>query len=364
MEVQVAKNIVICCDGTGNQFDSTYTNVVRLFSVIERHTPEQIGYYDPGVGTTVPPDIRSPFGKLWDTLKGLGFGYGMTENIEEAYRYLMNYYNDGDRIFLFGFSRGALTVRALAAMLHKCGLLEPGADNMLPYAMRYFRYRKNDEVCREFKRLYGRVCPIHFVGVWDTVASVGWIFDPVKFPYATHNPDIRTARHAIAIDERRCFYRQHLFGEGKGGQDIQQVWFAGVHSDVGGGYADPGSTLWRISFAWMVKEAEDRGLHVDHDEYQKVLRKEFGPVAAEPAVSPPDYAGTIHRSVHGPWWLIEYLPKRYWDAESQGYRFKIPRGQPRHMSSDSILHPSVRERQAMGYAPPNLLPNLKIWGDP
>src|SRR6266436_335121 len=110
------KNIVICCDGTNNKLEGDLTNVVRLFDVVVKDE-RQVAFYDPGVGTMASPDEKTWLGKRWSLLKGLAFGAGLDENVMDAYRYLMGAYKDGDRVFLFGFSRGAFTVRVLAGML-------------------------------------------------------------------------------------------------------------------------------------------------------------------------------------------------------------------------------------------------------
>jgi len=118
----VNKNIIICCDGTDNKFGKHNTNVVKLFQRLEFRTADQKGFYDPGVGT------YSPKGRVEEQM-GKAFGYGLQKNIEDAYLYLMNTYHQEDKIYLFGFSRGAFTVRALAGMLNKCGLLEKGRSS-------------------------------------------------------------------------------------------------------------------------------------------------------------------------------------------------------------------------------------------
>jgi len=153
-------------------------------------------------------------------------------NVGDAYRYLINVYEEGDNVFLFGFSRGAYTVRALGGVLYMYGLLRPGNDGLIPYiiAMLAKKTRKaagmthTFQVADEFKATFCRPCPPHFVGVWDTVSSVGWIWDPLKLPYTGQNPDMATGRHALSIDERRCYFRNNLWGPQLPGQDIKQVW--------------------------------------------------------------------------------------------------------------------------------------------
>jgi uncharacterized protein (DUF2235 family) len=155
----------------------------------------------------------------------------------------MRRFEPGDRVYLFGFSRGAYTARALCGMLHIVGLLTEDSEALIPYAIRVIKRRHIDfRVAAEFKNTFSQDCKPHFVGVWDTVSSVGWVYNAVRFPFvnAGKNPDFHIIRHAVSIDERRAFFRQNLFGLANNPQqDVKEVWFAGVHSDVGGGYMRP-----------------------------------------------------------------------------------------------------------------------------
>src|SRR5688572_26426384 len=132
------KNIVICCDGTGNEVNANeFTNVVKLYRRLSREDPaRQINYYDPGLGTLGTPGFRTRTFTSITRLIGLAFGYGIHDNVKDAYLFLMRNYQEGDRIFLFGFSRGAYTVRALAGMLFRVGLLEYGNDNLVEHALK------------------------------------------------------------------------------------------------------------------------------------------------------------------------------------------------------------------------------------
>jgi uncharacterized protein (DUF2235 family) len=133
----VGKNIVVCLDGTGNQLKAKgNTNVVRLYEMLDLTDPsKQIAYYDPGVGTFSAQGAWTPIGQRISKLFGLAFGSGLRTNLGEAYTYLMQHYEDGDRLFIFGFSRGAYTARALAGLLRAAGLLRPGSENLVPYAV-------------------------------------------------------------------------------------------------------------------------------------------------------------------------------------------------------------------------------------
>ena len=229
----MSKNIVLCCDGTGNQYSERNTNVVKLFSTLERDPAVQRLFYDPGVGTFSVHPALNKIARGWMKLLGLGFGLGIKQNICDAYQFLMKNYQEGDRVFIFGFSRGAYTARAVAGFVHKCGLLHRDNENLIPYAFNMFKREYRPYIWKGFKKTFSRPCPVYFLGLWDTVTSVGWVWDPLILPYTTNNPGVSTIRHAISIDERRAFFRQNLCGV-EYRPNIKQVWFAGVHSDVGG----------------------------------------------------------------------------------------------------------------------------------
>ena len=136
----MAKNIVLCLDGTGNELKAKgNTNVVRLYEILTLSDPDrQVAFYDPGLGTFGAKGAVTPIARRFTKLLGLAAGYGMRANLADAYTYLMQTYTPGDRIFIFGFSRGAYTARALAGMLHLVGLIRPGAENLVPYAIKVY----------------------------------------------------------------------------------------------------------------------------------------------------------------------------------------------------------------------------------
>ena len=192
------KNIVICCDGTGNEFsapnpsknpsDGQNSNVVKLYTALCVDNA-QVAYYHPGVGTMGAPAARYKWTQEWTKIMGLAFGAGFRDNVFDAYRYLMERYsdNDGDpdHVYLFGFSRGAYTVRALAGLLYGYGLLCRGNEGHLPYAWRMYLAQHGNRNLRKvqpdvaFRETFShRGFKIHFIGVWDTVSSVGWIYIP------------------------------------------------------------------------------------------------------------------------------------------------------------------------------------------
>ena len=247
------KNIVLCFDGTNNAFLGAQTNVYRLYSLLDHDA--QATFYAPGVGTlrrsTVFTRVRfSTLRRSLQEIWGLAFGFGIYEDVGEGYRFLMNHYREGDRIFLFGFSRGAYTARVLAGLLHALGILRPGNEHLIPYALDLYRSRIKDD--GEWQPPTGKMtrfrnrfspyrfdkenAPVHYMGLFDSVSALGWPFLKLQLPHTDKNPIICEARHAIALDERRGFYRPPRIYEKEAYQSYREAWFAGVHSDVGGGY--------------------------------------------------------------------------------------------------------------------------------
>ncbi|MFK4514273.1 uncharacterized protein (DUF2235 family) [Bradyrhizobium japonicum] len=286
------KNIVVCCDGTGEKLDVVRSNVVRLVSALDTSNPDvQVAYYDPGVGTMPAPAALTPVSRRLTLWAGLVAGYGVLDNVAKAYGFIVDRYVPGDQIYLLGFSRGALTVRLIGGLLHRIGVLRPDAKNLIPYALELYG-KHYTHMCDKSKRCQVRAVNadfrkyfsakgdvnIRFLGVWDTVKAFG-VFKPRSFPYLRHNPSIQTVRHAIALDERR---RSYMFTSWGGlhdyveagpppSQDVREVWFAGDHLDVGGGYPKQESgRSWR-SFRWMVGEARLACLKFDDAELTKMI---------------------------------------------------------------------------------------------
>lgn len=361
------KNIVVCCDGTQNQFGTHNTNVVRLFMLLPHDDPAtQVSFYDPGVGTMSAPWIVSALAKKVSVLLGAAFGRGISRNVAEAYVYLMNAWQPGDRIYLFGFSRGAYTVRVLSGLLRNYGLLEPGSENQVDYLVQLYqrhsraegaKRKELEKLADEFKCTFSRECKPHFLGVWDTVSSVGWSYAPVTFANTAWNPDVAHVRHAISIDERRVDFRQNLAEPAKG-QDCVQVWFAGVHSDVGGGYANETNGLSILPLKWMLGEAKLHGMRLDEEGYAELL--------ARPSKPHSDPSMRVNRSLTGFWYVLQALPHRAWrrtGARSETGRpifereLVWPAWGPRTIEENAILHHTVLERMRDAkakYAPANL----------
>jgi len=371
------KNIVICCDGTGNEFNpQSNSNVVKLCSTLVINQ-DQVSYYHPGVGTMGAPTADSWWEKQWTRIKGLAFGAGFFEDVGRAYQYLMYNYNDysvdgqtvHDRVYLFGFSRGAYTARALASLLKMFGLLHPGNEAQIPYVLRMFerRHKENHRAlldeAKQFQEVFSRPCLIHFAGLWDTVSSVGWLTEPVRLPYTARNPIIANVRHAQSIDERRIFFRQNSFtpvfkgddlGDGTPSpitQDFKQVWFAGVHSDIGGGYAPDKCGLSQIALEWMLVEAESSGLLLYPDKVRSVLR-----YSHPDSHDAPDPVAHLNISLRGAWWILEYLPHKSYSYKTRGYKWSVPRGRPRTLPAEPHVHQTVRVRweKRTDYRPQNL----------
>ncbi|MHA7775950.1 DUF2235 domain-containing protein [Roseibium sp. M-1] len=302
-------NLVVCCDGTwatpDNMTDGipTPTNVVKLHAALDTGDTSgqpQKAYYHPGVGTE---------GGFKNRVFGGGVGKGLDRNIKSAYRWLAENYAEGDAIYLFGFSRGAYTVRSLGGLISVCGLLDlqkhsKGGEIPWPVIDEVFaNYRAEEKDRKALKHLRfhnaqegetGRgTTPIRFLGVWDTVGSLG-IPDELGFlnliddakKHAFHDTSlssiVRTARHAVAMDEPRVTFSPTLWTSVAEETDCVEIWFPGAHSDVGGGYPQTG--LSDGALQWMMEEATKAGLK---------FRDSAG------AQVSPDHLGVLHNSIDG-----------------------------------------------------------------
>jgi uncharacterized protein (DUF2235 family) len=337
------KNIVVCLDGTGNQVSARdSTNVVRLFEMLDLSDPSaQIGYYDPGPGTFSAQGAWTPLGRRVSRLLGLAFGVGMRQNLGEVYTFLVQHWEPGDHLYVFGFSRGAYTARALAGLLYRVGLLRPGCENLVPYAVgEYARSRTwTEEDWREIDRFSAAFCvshegsravPIEFLGVWDSVKAAGVLRWNLRWPYTRQVPNVRTARHAVSIDEKRRPYREYLVEAQPPGPALEEVWFAGVHSDVGGTFADD-PRLSEVALKWMVDGALAAGLRVLPQRYRKQC-----------AVTADHPHGVVHR-MGWVWALLTYRHR------------PVPKG--------ATVHESVRLRieKDAGYG--HRIPEDAVWED-
>jgi uncharacterized protein (DUF2235 family) len=261
----MAKNILIFADGTGNSGQAHRpTNVYKLFQMVKDSDPaRQTAFYIKGVGTN------------FDYL-GFMTGLGISKNIQACYRYLCANFEKGDKIFLFGFSRGAATVRSLSGLIHLMGLAPDAAGD--PAAVAYEIYKIRHPIQREqqalkFRETHNcRKVDIHFLGVWDTVISLGFIYEflnslfekkewlQISFHDFHLSPSVHHARHALAIDEKRFVFSAKLWDSlPLVHQTIKQMWFVGTHKNVGGGWAK-GHALSDIALQWMIDEATAHGL--------------------------------------------------------------------------------------------------------
>ncbi len=289
------KSIIICADGTGNStISGRGTNVFKLYEAVDQNghrfdsaAVQQVAIYHDGVGTE---------SLKWLRMFGGVFGWGLSRNVKQLYGELARVYDPDDRIFLFGFSRGAFTVRTLAGLVTSCGILDPtryptnlGFRRAIRQAYAHYRRKYQTALSRMMR---GKVAItdedlrqqysvgieafadpdrkiIEFVGVWDTVDAVGSPFGIAnvinsmvyrfKFPDTTLSPEIAHACHALSLDEARQSFEPVLWCEQPGDSGrLDQVWFAGSHSNVGGGYPRQGMSL--VALDWMMRKAEQHGL--------------------------------------------------------------------------------------------------------
>ncbi|MCL1477225.1 DUF2235 domain-containing protein [Marinobacter sp. M3C] len=330
----MAKRIVICADGTWNRPEEDLqkdfpTNVLRLARAITPVAADGISqqvFYDWGIGS------------YHNALIGGVTGQGLHKNILDGYRYLVQNYAPGDEVYLFGFSRGAYTVRALCGLINNCGIVARVDAARIQQAFEHYKKPGKDYAPDGIQSLAFRAAHSHpsrqvrFVGVWDTVGALGvpfslmGLFDSKDEFYDTKlGSNVSFARHALAIDERREDFEPTLWLS-RPGLDLQQVWFAGSHSDIGGGYEpdDQGLRAADYSLAWMLKEAETSGLGVENHLFEALK---------------PDARAKLHNS------------------RRHVFRFARPLIRPLQVPDiETRLHKSVGERwrRDPDYRPPNL----------
>jgi uncharacterized protein (DUF2235 family) len=269
----MAKNILLCFDGTWNTpgdkaspAEDDSTNVFRFFERVNATSDQgraQLKWYNQGVGT-----------EWMNRVRGGAFGLGLDRHILDGYRKLIEAYQDGDEVFVIGFSRGAYTARSLVGLIRNCGLLRVDDEILVDRA--YEIYRSGDRVDSEhalaFRKANSREIRIKFVGVWDTVGALGVPLQSFKEfnaeQYAFHDTKLSSivvnAFHAVAVDEHREPYQATMWGpqdakDKDHGQVLHQLWFSGAHADVGGGYkgAHP---IADLTLRWMQKNAQACGL--------------------------------------------------------------------------------------------------------
>ena len=334
-------NIVVCADGTWNRPEEDLakdhpTNVLKLARGVspEADGARQHVFYDWGLGSYHDGAVAGATGR------------GIHKNIKDGYRYIVHNYAPGDRIFLFGFSRGAYTVRALCGLIHNCGIVRRADARLIARAWRMYKSpargnHPDGDAAVAFREAHSHPSrEIHFVGVWDTVGALGIPFSLMglfdgndEFYDNRMGANVRTARHALAIDERREDFAPTLW-QPRQGVDLKQVWFAGCHADVGGGYPpdDDGACIGDVALGWMLGEADRAGLAVEEH-----LRAAL--------------TGGTHARIH----------------RSRVKVFRLRPAQDRDLSHPGIetsVHPSVRERfeEDAGYRPKKLVELLDAQG--
>lgn len=333
----MAKKIILLSDGTGNAAGKVWrTNVWRIFQALDLKGSNQIVIYDDGVGSSsfMPAAI----------LGGV-FGWGLQRNVLDLYKFLCRNYDTDDKIYAFGFSRGAFTIRVLIGLVLSQGLVdfadEADLDKKIRAAYRAYRFQSDSRwnlqtPCRFIHVLFDKlfyksnqrtVSHVDFLGLWDTVAAYGFPIDemtrgvsqwiwPLELPNREFNPKILKARHALAIDDERATFHPVLWNETPANtcpagtnrptadEQLLQVWFVGVHSNVGGGYPD--DSLANVSLSWMMAEAEKFGLT-----FKEMQNSE--PDAVMSADSAKDKDGRLYNSRSGLGGYYRYSPRKISD---------------------------------------------------
>jgi len=396
----MAKNIVILLDGTSNQISGDRTNVLRLYGSLERSKKQQV-FYQPGVGTFGLSGWWQRFKSKTRIILGLATGAGISDNVMQAYEFLVQNFEYGDRVYIFGFSRGSYTARLLAGFIRIFGLVRPEQLQLVRYAWRaYARLGEpgsegfSAEIGHFQKVLDGSGIRIEFLGVWDTVASV---FDATaSFPwltttqkaYTNRNDRVKTVRHAVAIDERRTYFQPSLWEPAqsyeqwsyktrsyeKSPQDFEEVWFTGCHGDIGGGYPDAKSGLAKIPLEWLYREAVAAGILGDEAVFEllthgtkakttALARADLARDQAEKTsknYGAPDPLADINNSMNAAWAFAEFLPRKVpktsFYRQLQIGKFYFPVFDYRRIPEGAKLHEAVIERlqKRRDYKPPNL----------
>ncbi|KAJ3812985.1 hypothetical protein F5876DRAFT_63523 [Lentinula aff. lateritia] len=306
------RTLVLCFDGTGDQFDADNSNIIQFFTALKKDDrSKQMVYYQAGIGTYTTPEVATPLMAKFSKAMDEAIAWNLHAHVMGGYEFLMQNYTAGDRICIFGFSRGAYTARSLAGMIHKVGILPAYNTQQVPFA--YKMYTREDELgwkqSNAFKQAFSINADIEFVGVWDTVNSVGII--PKRLPFTSSNTIVRTFRHAVSLDERRAKFKANLWNRPNAHEetlgiasakvhhpkkkvshkvshkhslremeveydkdhskatDVDEVWFAGCHCDIGGGSVSNDTTinLARIPLRWMIRECfkTKTGIMFDRD---------------------------------------------------------------------------------------------------
>jgi len=327
------KRLIVCCDGTWLNLDSSdASNVVKITQSIRKaddQNIQQVLFYDQGIGAD---------GGFIDRIGGGAFGWGIDQKVESAYRFLSLNYHEGDEIYLFGFSRGAYTVRCLAGFIYCSGLLKRQYIRKTSEAYKLYRDRDDStkpsgKIATDFRENYGDHVSIRALCCWDTVGSLGvpdlvpflpfddWNNQKYEFFDTQVNRLIQNAFHAIAIDEiRKSFQSTPMERSDHANTNIQQLWFVGDHGCVGGG-TDSTSGLSDITLNWMMENVENLGLALDRRYLEAKLNPRFDIPFDNQPTGVFKLGGRVSRTIKGDASILHESVKQRWQGDS-AYRPK------------------------------------------
>ncbi|SFK62833.1 T6SS phospholipase effector Tle1-like catalytic domain-containing protein [Shimia haliotis] len=394
----MSRKLIICFDGTGNEVEKNESNILRLYKCL-KHDDGQLVYYEPGVGTlSTRPFARNAFSKVRLVL-GLAAGLGLHQNVMHAYQFLCENYREGDRLYFFGYSRGAYTARVLAGFVNDFGLVAPHELHLIgPVFKAWRKIPKNApreayaplRISEQFFHI--RRPSIRFLGLWDTVSSMirlrlkwGTILEFGSNSSVDENPSVKAVRHALSIDETRRFFRHQFWTEGQDyhgtrfkskqnppKQDVKQVWFPGTHTDVAGSVPEQEAGLSKLTLVWMRSELD--GLGVDKLEFRKQFfdryvlgKKDRVTERMGLEISEPDPLAPLHSQMklRKFWPFLEIFPRltkrSRWPNQRGFLGYYLPLAQPRYIPPDSTIDPSAFERrkERADYRPKNLETHTK-----
>ncbi|KAF3147500.1 hypothetical protein TWF594_002715 [Orbilia oligospora] len=386
------RRLVLCFDGTGNKFhgDDTDSNIVKIYELLDRRSDLQFHYYQPGIGTYVQNEGTTFIGRFGDKIRTVldqAVGTSFKAHVIGGYSFIMKYYNPGDCIYIFGFSRGAYTARFLSEMLAGVGLLSRGNEEMIEFGWKTFstfqtsrhdggpKDLKRRNFMRKFKKTFSRSgVNVHFLGLFDCVNSVGQLEPPFwrkSYTYMPMGSSATHIRHAVSVHERRLKFKPALYKGFIDHPNLKEVYFCGNHGDVGGGWGkapDQKRALSDIPLAWMLQEVrnlpdtenkleftqpEEYLLEKGAEEAERQFEEHLeqlgkGLIDDTQGMRPHDplsfSGGGGFLGVLG-WWILEVMPfisrleyengkwvPRYWPPNF---------GTPRDIPADADIHPSL-----------------------
>ncbi|KAF8881419.1 WD40-repeat-containing domain protein [Gymnopilus junonius] len=388
------RNLVLFIDGTSNQFGENNTNVVELHNLVLKEIGDhQLTWYQSGIGTYAQPSWKSwkYFEQVLDNKVDLAIAWNFQGTVHDAYEWLTDNYQAGDCIFLFGFSRGAYQVRVLAGMIDKVGLLHKGNKKQIEFAFEIYEDSKSDEVkegaehgissAEHFKRGFShKNVRVHFVGAWDTVSSIGLVRGKRMLPRTVDGmKHVCYFRHALALDEHTVVHDTAHEENGElpdehssyrsgtpttmsshtvsneTNRHTKEVWFAGTHSDIGGGNVkNEAMDRGRPPLRWMASEAAEAGLRLEKFDRELSLKEQV----------------EVRESLTFPWRFLEVLPLKRLTFDSDkaekatthmphlGASRKIKYGQKIH---SSVLLADTDIRYTPKAKPPGKIDPKKFW---